>query len=399
MKIYDCAEAGLSAIPTDVPNDALALGLSKNALKDSLKRSSWGGMVCSGGDATDNCAQYTAKGTCEAGPCVNGGAGAPAAGCNAGKCTWGSTAAVMGRTAGLLQLDLSGNSLTALEADALQNLPKLVRLDLSANEIASVHSNAFDHVPDLRTLSLRGNRLAAVDVTMFAKLVKLERLDLGDNLLTSLPAGAAGGAFDGVAKLQWLSLRGNAITEIPLQTFNRPLELRSLDLFDNAIPRFDTRTWDNLTHLEVLRLSNATQADVGVVEEDIVSCDGRPGLTKAIHFGPYNREDYDKWLQQCGIEPGACFSHCITPVTRNVCANTCAPGTSLRQTARLCRACFGKLAHDHHCSMCCDSALDANNPVPCDRYVDMNNFTTAGFVPSSCTASNFVGRCHNFVTK
>ena len=129
MKIYDCAEAGLSAIPTDVPNDALALGLSKNALKDSLKRSSWGGMVCSGGDATDNCAQYTAKGTCEAGPCVNGGAGAPAAGCNAGKCTWGSTAAVMGRTAGLLQLDLSGNSLTALEADALQNLPKLVRLD------------------------------------------------------------------------------------------------------------------------------------------------------------------------------------------------------------------------------------------------------------------------------
>merc|ERR1712100_460457 len=116
--------------------------------------------------------------------------------------------------------------------------------------------------------------------------------------------------------------------------------------------------------------------DVAVMEEDIVSCDGRPGLSKAVHFGPYNPQTYTEWLSLCGFSSGGCTSHCITTTATSVCP---LPAASVPNSGPRYAPCKGELAHDHHCSFCCDSALDPDHPAPCPRYVNFSNFTAAGY--------------------
>jgi len=80
--------------------------------------------TCSGGDATDNCAQHTTQAACDAGSCVNGGTGAVAAGCTAGnKCTFTAAAALSPQ-----EMTVSGVS-TPIIADSLMAGSQLMTND------------------------------------------------------------------------------------------------------------------------------------------------------------------------------------------------------------------------------------------------------------------------------
>lgn len=319
---YDCNYKDMAAIPADIDATARTLALAHNRLAGTLQKNDW----------TPGC-------------------------CGAVRI-----------------LDLSNNALSTLKADAFDELPQLTSLDLSDNALTSLNPGgaagltALASLGELRSLSVRGNRISSIAEADFAGMPKLERLDLGGNRIAALPAAA----FDRLGALQWLSLRGNALSAVPLGTFTKELALRTLDLYDNAIPHFDTRTWDALAHLEKLSVSRSNSSAVGVLARDLVSCDGRPGLSRAIHFGPYNPAATDRWFKMCEGEADGhtpCENHCVSPtaVVRNVCRDYCANGTSLDPQCSPCLVNTNgtHVGHRAKCSICCDAALDARGSEPC----------------------------------
>ncbi|KAK6999346.1 leucine-rich repeat-containing G-protein coupled receptor 4 [Biomphalaria glabrata] len=132
----------------------------------------------------------------------------------------------------LYTLNLSGNVLYSERLQGLRNLPSLTLLDLSANE--GIYS-----IPDLSLLGLAENNL---------------RLYLGNNDIQILNTNSL--ASSG-SHLHTLDLSSNAITSIDNNTFNSLTSLVSLNLSNQKLP---TNIWTvikPLIKLQVLNLSSA----------------------------------------------------------------------------------------------------------------------------------------------
>ncbi|KAJ7313322.1 hypothetical protein JRQ81_004613 [Phrynocephalus forsythii] len=131
----------------------------------------------------------------------------------------------------LSELDLSNNSLTALEADsplpklqqlvlshnalerlpAFQGLPSLWRLALDHNGLSELPEGAFRALGSLRDLELQGNRLRRLPPGAFQGLAQLRDLDLSDNDLELLP----GVLLEGLPELEILRLERNRLWTVP----------------------------------------------------------------------------------------------------------------------------------------------------------------------------------------
>jgi hypothetical protein len=292
-KFYNCVGDSLSAVPSDIPAGTLTLGMSDNPALAAI-----------------------------------------------------APATVFNHLTALKILDASSNALApSVPAAAFALTAALESLDLHGNALTTLLPATFDALASLEYLYLQRNQIAALPAGIFDKLTSLKELDLSYNRLGALPAGA----FDKLLKLEVLNLRGNlltAIAPVPVPTFGAALALHTLDLYDNAIPAFDTRAWDALAHLQFLTLSGqrAGATRVEVIEEDLYSCDGRPGLSRAIHFGPYQGES--EWLQKCNAS--SCVGHCVLPGMgpEKKCGVCCDAGPNpLPGTP-----CYA--GHVHNCSIC-----------------------------------------------
>ena len=138
----------------------------------------------------------------------------------------------------VLELDLSGQSLTALAAGDFDGLHRLRSLDLSDNALATLPAGVFDGLLTLETLRLHDNRLATLPDGLFDKLLTLEELTLHGNGLTELPDTA--GMFDDFSPFSGLSL-----TEEPgpapggiavLRGFLDAHSVESVEEFISALP-------------------------------------------------------------------------------------------------------------------------------------------------------------------
>ena len=100
-------------------------------------------------------------------------------------------------------LRLRGNRFAALPA--LGSAPELIELDLAGNLLAELPAEALADLPALGYLYLGGNRIEALPADLLAEAEAMRILELQDNALEALPEGL----FAGVAKLFSLQLQGN----------------------------------------------------------------------------------------------------------------------------------------------------------------------------------------------
>ena len=113
-------------------------------------------------------------------------------------------------------LDLSSDSLSALQVGDFDDLIKLQTLNLSSNSLSTLPAGIFTELDAMTSLNLSGN--AFVSLTgLFADLGGITTLNLSDNKLeaTSVPARI----FAPLLAMTSLDLSGNKIAELPNEIF------------------------------------------------------------------------------------------------------------------------------------------------------------------------------------
>ncbi|XP_055504246.1 extracellular matrix protein 2-like isoform X2 [Leucoraja erinacea] len=120
---------------------------------------------------------------------------------------------------GIKHLQLAGNSITAIPAEAFNGYPNLELIDLSRNRILSsnIDPAAFKKLKKLERLYLDGNLLLQIPSQLPRTLVELK---VNENLLQRLDEQA----FHGLSKIVNLELEGNKLSESNIQ----PLAFRPL---------------------------------------------------------------------------------------------------------------------------------------------------------------------------
>ncbi|XP_047697088.1 opticin isoform X1 [Prionailurus viverrinus] len=118
------------------------------------------------------------------------------------------------------------NRISRIRAGDFKGLTKLKKIDLSSNSISSIDDDALRLLPALRDLILPENQLAALPMLPAG----IEVLDVRLNRLQS--SGIQPEAFRGLEKLQFLYLADNLLDSIPGPL---PPSLRSLHLQNNMI--------------------------------------------------------------------------------------------------------------------------------------------------------------------
>lgn len=178
-------------------------------------------------------------------------------------------------TNGMTKLDISQNNLNGIYVASDKNIT-LPTLDLSRNNILNpchvsisnmvrvdsmilsfnkVHN--FSMCSNIRNLTLSWNYIKSLNKTDMVNASSLEVLDLGNNFILWIENNT----FAGMPDLQWLDLRGNALTRISEKTLPSTT-LRYLDVSENYDLDRTTvfQPFENLVELKIAK--NAELAPV-----------------------------------------------------------------------------------------------------------------------------------------
>jgi len=157
----------------------------------------------------------------------------------------------LGAITGLL--DLSSNSLAALQARDFRGLTGLQQLRLNHNALAELPEDVFDGLTSLQELYVNNNTLAAVPEDVFDGLSSLATLSLSNNVLTALPSDV----FDGLHNLTTLRLNNNTtLAALPADVFDGLTSLTTLRLNNDALAALPDNLFEGLTGLRGLFLAN-----------------------------------------------------------------------------------------------------------------------------------------------
>ena len=165
----------------------------------------------------------------------------------------------------LRSLDLHDNRLRRLRADGFRSLRSLVELNLSGNEISVVDAGTFSGLVELRTLYIDANHLTAVVPAMFDGLTGLTTLDVSHNRLSDV----ASGTFRNLTALRSLHLHDNEIHAVRPEAWNGLNDLLELNLASNRLTVIEQSMFAGLCSLRQLDLSDN---EVAVVRADAFVC-------------------------------------------------------------------------------------------------------------------------------
>ncbi|XP_026822829.1 leucine-rich repeat-containing G-protein coupled receptor 4-like [Rhopalosiphum maidis] len=181
----------------------------------------------------------------------------------------------LNHTNGMTKLDISQNNLNGIFIFSDKNMT-LPTLDVSRNNIRSPCHVAISNIvsvdsmilsfnkiynfsicSDIRNLTLSWNYIRSLNKTDMVNASSLEVLDLGNNFILWIENNT----FIGMPDLQWLDLRGNALTRISEKTLPSTT-LRYLDVSENYDLDRTTvfQPFENLVELNIAK--NAELAPV-----------------------------------------------------------------------------------------------------------------------------------------
>ncbi|XP_029358503.1 extracellular matrix protein 2 [Echeneis naucrates] len=150
----------------------------------------------------------------------------------------------------LRRLYLDGNLLDAVPSDLP---PTLQELKISENSLRGIHENSFQDLSSLVILELEGNLLSEGNVSplAFAPLIQLSYLRLGRNHFRTVPQGLPSSLLE-------LHLENNLIEEISETVFNQTRNLNVVSLRHNRLDetRIAPLAWINHRNLESIDLSH-----------------------------------------------------------------------------------------------------------------------------------------------
>jgi Leucine-rich repeat (LRR) protein len=149
----------------------------------------------------------------------------------------------------LVNLDLSFNRLSRIDASTFRSEYSLEILQLHHNEIESIADNAFSSLYNLHTLVLSHNRLTRIDSLSLSGLHVLNMLALDTNKIDYIDNMA----FKNISNLMELNVSMNKLEAVP-HAINALQFLRSLDLSHNRIIEIDNASYRGVEQLYSLNL-------------------------------------------------------------------------------------------------------------------------------------------------
>ncbi len=132
---------------------------------------------------------------------------------------------------GVLQIDLSNNSLSAISTNSLKRLKNLLFLDISCNNFVHLQGNIFQSLTSLLVLEIQKNPLRTIASTSLLGLHALTLLNMSNMFLGNIPIGS----FMDLKRLVILDLSQNRLYRLENQLFSGLISLKQLDLKGNKI--------------------------------------------------------------------------------------------------------------------------------------------------------------------
>lgn len=154
----------------------------------------------------------------------------------------------------------------ALKADSFSGLSGLGWLSIEPEELweekpsLRLEPGLFDGLSRLRYLSLQGNAINALPAGLFKDLSELRTLDLSINQLADLKPGV----FDGLANLTDLKLNWNNLSKLQLGLFHGLTNLRDLALWENQLTTMPVGLFDSLSNLHYLGIGDNSLTALGL---------------------------------------------------------------------------------------------------------------------------------------
>ncbi|XP_023223463.1 leucine-rich repeat transmembrane neuronal protein 2-like [Centruroides sculpturatus] len=176
----------------------------------------------------------------------------------------------------LLSLDIGLNPIDKeLVNDSFSSLSNLKDLYLDGCALKKLNSAVFRNLSNLLTLNLGDNKLVDVPTNSFKYIINLEKLILSQNLFNEIPPRAFRGlkrlrkiivtgcvnlkiirekSFEDNADLEYIGFDHNRkLTKIEFGAFNGLANIRNVSLRGNAFETFDSRllSWDELDNMNL----------------------------------------------------------------------------------------------------------------------------------------------------
>ncbi|XP_071358115.1 decorin [Trachinotus anak] len=192
LRVIQCSDLGLKAVPGDIPDDTTLLDLQNNKITE-IKENDFKNLK------------------------------------------------------GLHALILVNNKITIIHAKALSPLTKLQRLYLSKNMLKDMPANMPKSLQELR---IHENEIAKIKKASFQGMSHVIVMELGSNPLKS--AGIEAGAFSDLKRVSYIRIADTNITEIPK---GLPSSLSELHLDGNKITKVTADRLKGLRNLAKLGLS------------------------------------------------------------------------------------------------------------------------------------------------
>ncbi|BES92183.1 LRR_TYP [Nesidiocoris tenuis] len=135
-------------------------------------------------------------------------------------------------------LNVSGNNIGHIDANAFSALTHLQNLDLSNNRLTNLNSHIFLHNKMMNRLSLSGNLFRHVPAILFQPTVDLDYLDISNNRINGLWNLSESFVMKNkniLGRLTTLKVAGNKIRKLHLHSFISISQLSKLDISNNPI--------------------------------------------------------------------------------------------------------------------------------------------------------------------
>jgi Leucine-rich repeat (LRR) protein len=133
------------------------------------------------------------------------------------------------------RVDISNESIIAIDLSELDNLQEIEELVLSENRLMTVDLTVLAFCPAMKAISLNKNNLQIANLEMLSYCTLLEQLDLGSNQIMRIDLSPLSECMN----LVYLNLENNRLMNLDLIPISKCGKLEELNILENPLKRLD----------------------------------------------------------------------------------------------------------------------------------------------------------------